>query len=144
MSTAQTSPKISLYGDHAILVDWQTDGFSEEINDKVHSLSAALRESRKYIEVVPGYDSLVCVFDLATRSVVSTKRHIEDILARQNLSATQTGKLIDIPVHYGGENGPDMETICASAKLSADKVIARHSRKPRRLANYRAHPALHF
>jgi len=67
MSTATTSPKISLYGDHAILVDWQTDGFSEEVNDKVHSLSALLRESGKYIEVVPGYDSLVCVFDLATR-----------------------------------------------------------------------------
>ena len=128
MSTATTSPKISLYGDHAILVDWQTDGFSEEVNDKVHSLSALLRESGKYIEVVPGYDSLVCVFDLATRSVTSTKRHIEDILARQNLSATETGKLIDIPVHYGGENGPDMEAICASAKLSADEVIARHSR----------------
>lgn len=133
MSKTPASPTISIYGDHAILVDWQTDGFSEAINDTVHSLSAALRESGKYIEVVPGYDSLVCVFDLATRSLASTKRHIEDLLARQNLSERQTGKLIEIPVHYGGNDGPDMETICASAKLSVDDVIALHSRNEYRV-----------
>lgn len=127
MSQSQVSPKISLYGDHAILVDWETDGFSETVNDTVHSLAAALRESEKYIEVVPGYDSLVCVFDLATRSLESTKRHIEDVLARQHFGKRQTGQLVEIPVHYGGQNGPDMETICASAKLSSDKVIAMHS-----------------
>jgi KipI family sensor histidine kinase inhibitor len=133
MSKKHPSPKISLYGDHAILVDWETDGFSETVNDTVHSLSAALRESGKYIEVVPGYDSLVCVFDLASRSVDATKRHIEDILARQNLGNRKTGKLVEIPVHYGGKDGPDMDTICASAKLSMDEVIAKHSQKDYRV-----------
>ena len=56
MSKKQLTPKISIYGDHAILVDWQVDGFSEAVNDQVHALSAILRESGKYIEVVPGYD----------------------------------------------------------------------------------------
>ena len=127
MTSPLSSPKISIYGDHAVLVDWQTDGFSEEVNDTVHSLSAKLQESGKYIEVVPGYDSLVCVFDLANRSVESTKRHIEDLLVRSNLGDSQTGQLLEIPVHYGGENGPDMDTICASAKLSVDEVITLHS-----------------
>ena len=131
--TSISSPKITIYGDHAVLVDWETDGFSEDVNDRVHSLAGKLRESQKYIEVVPGYDSLVCVFDLATRSIESTKRHIEDLLARSNLGDSHTGQLIDIPVHYGGENGPDMDRICASAKLSADEVIALHSQREYRV-----------
>ncbi len=132
-SMTEASPKISAYGDHAILVDWEINGFSEAINDTVHSLAAKLRESGKYIDVVPGYDSLVCVFDLATRSAGSTKRHIEDILARSTQSSNRTGQLIEIPVHYGGENGPDMNTICKSAKLSADEVIALHSKSEYRV-----------
>jgi len=121
------SPTIKAYGDHALLVEWKVDGFSEDVNDTIHALAAHLRESGHYIEVVPGYDSLVCVFDLAVRSMDSTKRHVEDVLARKNLVTSQTGKLIEIPVEYGGDNGPDMDTICASSKLSADQVIALHS-----------------
>lgn len=127
MTSTPPSPRISIYGDHAVLVDWETDGFSERVNDTVHSLAAKLRQSGKYIEVVPGYDSLVCVFDLAARSRESTKRHIEDLLARSAKEESQSGKLVEVPVHYGGKDGPDMETICASAKLSADDVIALHS-----------------
>ena len=84
-------------------------------------------------EVVPGYDSLVCVFDLAARSVDSTKRHIEDLLARSTAKRQPSGQLVEIPVHYGGTDGPDMETICDSAKLSADEVIALHSQSEYRV-----------
>jgi KipI family sensor histidine kinase inhibitor len=127
MTTTSPSPRVSIYGDHAILVDWETDGFSESVNDTVHSLAAKLRGSGKYIEVVPGYDSLVCVFDLAARSVDSTKRHIEDLLARSNSEGRETGQLVEVPVQYGGKDGPDMERICASSGLSVDQVIALHS-----------------
>lgn len=133
MTTPSTSPKISIYGDHAALVNWETDAFSEVVNDHVHALAAYLRESGKYREVVPGYDSLVCVFDLAHQSFASTKRHIEDLLARRNFGESQTGRLIDIPVHYGGKDGPDMDTICAAAKLSADEVIKLHSQNEYRV-----------
>jgi len=115
------------YGDHAILVDWSADKFSDRINDTVHALAAKLRKSGKYREIVPGYDSLVCVFDLAKRSADATKRHIEDILARDISSETKTGKTIDIPVHYAGDSGPDIERICEASKLTLDEVIALHS-----------------
>lgn len=133
MTTTHLSPRISIYGDHAILVDWETPGFSDTVNDTVHNLAAKLRQSGHYTEVVPGYDSLVCVFDLATRSLASSKRHIEDLLARSTFGETTSGQLVEIPVHYGGADGPDMETICAAAKLSADEVIALHSQSEYRV-----------
>ena len=90
-------------------------------------LAVKLRESGKYVEVIPGYDSLVGVFDLAQYAQDSVKRHIEDILARENFGQTELGPLLEIPVHYGGENGPDMDRICETSKLSLDGVIAKHS-----------------
>ena len=133
MKPATLSPRISIYGDRAILVNWQTDGFSETVNDAVHHVAALLRQSGKYIDVVPGYDSLVCVFDLAERSLQDTERHVEDILARGQTQETASGQLVKIPVNYGGENGPDMETICAASKLSKDEVIALHSEQEYRV-----------
>ena len=121
------SPSLKPYGDHAVLVEWKTAGFSVEVNETLHALAAYLRESGKYVEVVPGYDSLLCVFDLGVRSFETAKRHIEDSLLRENLSSVETGKVIDIPVNYGGDHGPDMERICASAKLTQDQVIQLHS-----------------
>jgi len=120
-------PKIRPYGDHAILVEWASSHFSDAINDQVHMLAVKLRESGKYIDVIPGYDSLVGVFDLAHYAQDSVKRHIEDILARENFTETELGPLVEIPVQYGGEDGPDIEKICAAAKLSIDDVIAQHS-----------------
>jgi len=127
MNAAENLPKIVPYGDHAILVDWSTDAFSEAVNDTIHALAEKLRKSSKYIEIVPGYDSLVCVFDLAARSSDTTKRHIEDILKQDISGKMQMGEVVEIPVHYAGQNGPDMERICASAKLSVNEVIALHS-----------------
>lgn len=131
--TEITPPQVKPYGDHAILVDWSSAVFSDAVNDQVHMLAVKLRESGKYIEVIPGYDSLVCVFDLAEYASDSIKRHVEDILARENFAKTKLGPLIEIPVHYGSENGPDIERICEAAKLSIDEVIQQHSEQTYRV-----------
>ena len=123
------SPIIKPYGDHAMLVKWTSETFSDVINDIVHSLSEKLRKSGRYMDVVTGYDSLVCVFDLGASSGESVKRHIEDTLSGITVEGSKTGNLIEIPVHYAGDNGPDMGSICASSKLSVDQVIAQHSTK---------------
>jgi len=121
-------PEIKPYGDHAVLVQWTTDGFSQAINDAVHALCANLRETGHFREVVPGYDSVVAVFDLGGMSFAEAKTTAETALRRKTVAETSTGNLIDIPVNYGDEHGPDMETICAVAKLSVDEVISLHSR----------------
>ena len=82
MTSATPSLRLSLYGDRAILVAWETEGFSETVNNAVHNVAAQLRQSGKYIEVVPGYDSLVCVFDLAERTPKATNA-ISKIYSRE-------------------------------------------------------------
>ena len=127
------TPILKPYGDHALMIQWETHGFSERVNDAVHALSARLRESGKYIEVVPGYDCVVCVFDLGTRTLETTLRHVEDVLSKLKAGPKKHGRLVEIPVQYGGANGPDMQTICESAKLDVDGVIALHSKRDYRV-----------
>lgn len=127
MTTTTPAPQILPYGDHAVFVKWATGEYSGSVNDTVHALAAMLRDSGKYTEVVPGYDSLVCVFDLAKQSAEDTKLHIENILAHQSPDKMGVGRLVEIPVNYGGHYGPDIHTICEAAKLTVDDVIATHS-----------------
>jgi len=121
------TPSISPYGDHALYVKWQSEAYSETVNLAVQNLAGKLRKSGKFIDVVPAYDSLVCVFDLGSYQMKDIKRHVEDALIRGKAQPSKTGKTIDIPVHYGGENGPDMQTICAHSGLTEAEVIQRHS-----------------
>jgi KipI family sensor histidine kinase inhibitor len=127
------TPEIKSYGDHAVLVQWATEGFSQPVNDAVHDLCAALRATGYFREVVPGYDSVVAVFDLGQMLFQEAEAYVEAALAARTKASKKTGQLIEIPVHYGGQDGPDMDTICAAAKLSADAVIALHSQSEYRV-----------
>lgn len=120
-------PEIIPYGDHAVLIQWTADGFSQDINEAVHALCATLRQTDMFREVVPGYDSVVGVFDLGAIDFAQAQAVVETALRETSQTATKLGQLIEIPVHYGGAEGPDMETICAAANLTADDVIALHS-----------------
>ena len=44
-----------------------------------------------------------------------------------DISQDQQGESIDIPVHYGGEFGPDMANIMSSSGLSEEAIIRIHS-----------------
>ena len=128
-------PRISAYGDHALQIQYKADGFSDSISDSVHALAAQLRADMNWIDIMTGYDSLVVTFDSAALSFASAKRKVEDTLIRNSPAKTlkTKGRLIDIPVHYGGEHGPDMATICNSSGLSEKAVIKKHSEQTYRV-----------
>lgn len=127
-------PEILPYGDHAVLVQYRADGFDKDVSEAVQGIAAAMRPDPIWREVVPGYDSLVAVFDLAALSFEQAQKRIETVLKKQASGKRQdAGRLVEIPVNYGGDYGPDLETICAASGLSSAEVIAFHSRAPYRV-----------
>lgn len=130
MSAAQPDlqPKIRHYGDHAVLVEWDVDGFDAAVSDQVHALAARLRKTDLFIEVMPGYDSLVASFNGARTSAGAAMRKVEDAMVREARSETTTaGRLVDIPVAYGGAAGPDLIAMAEHIGKTTDQVIALHS-----------------
>lgn len=53
---------------------------------------------------------------------------IEQLLARGIPDADSAARDIDIPVCYGGEHGPDLQDVAQAAGITADEVVALHSR----------------
>ncbi len=125
----QTLPRISAYGDHALQIQYDVDGFSTAINDAVHTLAAQLKTDENWIDIITGYDSLVATFNSTALTIDSAKRKVEDTLIRtpQSASPQTQNRLIDIPVTYGGACGPDMGNICQSSGLNEQAVIEKHA-----------------
>lgn len=121
-------PNIRPYGDHAVLVEWETQGFDAEVSDKVHALAARLRKKQAFIEVMPGYDSLVASFDGADMTAASAARRVKDAVVREARTETEIdGRLVEIPVSYGGADGPDLSAMADRIGKTPEEVIALHT-----------------
>ena len=139
---AYTPPKIHNYGDGAFLVQYDTDSFSMEICEAIHALAQALRISKIWTELVPGYDSLLCVFNMGEITYDKAKKrlsktiakHLQDTARKPDGKTVETAQnIIDIPAVYGGQYGPDMSVISQASGLSEANIINAHSQEPYRV-----------
>lgn len=108
-------------------------------NARVHALVARIVRRRPawLLDLVPAYASLALFVDgSAFTDDVDPLSGAQDWLEalRDDPDAHDTssdhpdaGKLVEIAVHYGGEDGPDLTTVAKHAGLSADEVVARHA-----------------
>ncbi|HUL32275.1 MAG TPA: 5-oxoprolinase subunit PxpB [Candidatus Eisenbacteria bacterium] len=93
----------------------------------VRMLRALQREPVAWIRnVQPAYCSLLVTFDAAVvgHAEVQAKLSEYEKLA-EKLSAVKPG-LVEVPVCYGGEFGPDLDDVAAKCNLSPAKVVALH------------------
>lgn len=110
-----------------------------EVNARVVALDAALRAKavRGVIETVPTYRSLLVSYDpleisygRLTRLLARLDRAVRLDKAAHAEDApddAREGRLISIPVAYGGEYGPDLADVASLAGITEDEVVRRHS-----------------
>ncbi len=125
-------PTIQPYGDSAISLNYGCEGYNDDINTAVLALATQLRGTGDWEDVVSAYDSLVARFnpalislDQALKTITAAAERLQKIPPQ--LPAPHT---IDIPVYYGGKEGPDIERIAKTSGYSIDKVIKTHSQQP--------------
>lgn len=97
------------------------------------ALAAALRASGEWIEVVPGIDSVVVRFDAAAVDADDAERRITEMLADGVPAIQAPRQLVEIPVVYGGECGPDLDDLCMQLELSRDEFIELHTKRDYRV-----------
>jgi inhibitor of KinA len=123
-------PRIQPFGDNGILIGYDVKGYSETACKTVHALGDILRgQDNIWTNVIPAYDSLMVTFNPMVTEAAAALRKVEEAYEKisKRLPRTKT-HVIEVPVYYGGESGPDMQNICKSSKLSEDQVIKRHSK----------------
>ncbi|MEW6319775.1 MAG: 5-oxoprolinase subunit PxpB [Acidobacteriota bacterium] len=85
-------------------------------------------------DVVPAYCSVGVHFDPLLTDHVALERAVADVVARLPRSEPATRRApIEIPVRYGGADGPDLEAVAAWAGLTVAEVVARHTAREYRV-----------
>lgn len=127
------APTIEPLGDQALLLRWG-DSADSALNERVHALATELhaRRARWLIDCVPAYASLAIFFDGAAIPGKDPLAFVIDWLVAivegpQLPSDTSAARLVEIPVCYGGDYGPDLEDVASACGLSPAQVVAKHS-----------------
>ena len=91
------------------------------------ALAAQIRSSGAWLEVVPGIDSVVVRFDIATVPVSDVEAMLRNTLRNGIEPLAASDSLVEIPVVYGGEYGPDLEALSRKTGFSIAQIIALHT-----------------
>ncbi len=91
------------------------------------ALAEQLRASGDWREVVPGIDTVVVQFDAAATTIDIARRRVADELAQGIVAIERPDVLLEIPVVYGGDFGPDFDAVCEQTGLSATELVALHT-----------------
>jgi len=105
------------------------DAITPEIQASVLGLFRSLcaRNDARIRNLHPGYASLLVDFDPLAMKHVDVQAVIEQAAAEGEGHVEDAGKLVEIPVCYGGEFGPDLEDVAGHAGISAEDVVRKHS-----------------
>lgn len=96
-------------------------------------LKKALQETFSYslLDVTASYASLLLSFDVEQNTVYQYKQVTHEFLQKfqDKFSETSAARLMQVPVLYSAETGPDLERLAHEKKLLVDDIITLHSAK---------------
>jgi KipI family sensor histidine kinase inhibitor len=120
-------PRLSHEGTGAILLDAAAAIFDAQAQAKVWRLARELKSIEGVLETVPGMNNLMVVFDPFIADTESLEQRMLASWAAEHATEDE-GRIVDVPVHYGGQHGIDLEEFARAKSLSVEEVISRHTK----------------
>lgn len=120
-----TVPTISLLGTTALLFEAPGE-LSLTTQQRIWALTRDAEYWPEVGEAVPGMNNLMLTFASAARDW----RDLKDRLLAAWTTAQPlalAGRVIELPVVYGGDGGPHLADVVAHTGLSVDEIVERHS-----------------
>lgn len=113
--------------DRSLLVEFG-DTISPEIHHHVFHVTRALEGIRGILNLHPAYASVLVEFEPRLCDHDQIAKLIRDAAAREAVSRHPGDtRLVEVPVRYGGEYGPDLPDVARLTGLSPKRVIELHS-----------------
>jgi KipI family sensor histidine kinase inhibitor len=125
-------PAIKEAGDSALLLQLEPV-IDIDVNARAIAIAAAVRE-----DVIPGvrdvvstYHSVAVYFDPLITDARDVRASLER--AAERPASPVHGRLLEIPVEYGGQWGPDIQEIAARSGQNVETVVRLHSERDYRV-----------
>jgi inhibitor of KinA len=114
------SQGVTVCGDDLVTVEC-TDTRSAQ------ALADYLRESGEWLECVAGIASCVAQFDPAAMSEEQAKQRMSSAMRAVPAARDAEAEVIEIPVCYGGDYGPDLDDVCEILNIPREEFIELHT-----------------
>lgn len=121
-------------GDAALIVSFG-QAIEPAVNDQVHLLHRSLTEAPiiGIVETVPTYCSLVVYYQPNRLPWAVICEALRQRLQNMEQTPSLSDEIVEIPVLYGGEEGPDLQFVAQHAGVSEEDVIRIHSQSTYRI-----------
>jgi inhibitor of KinA len=130
--TGTTAPQFTVeiepLGDRAVLVIVAT-AIDEKSFETVQQVLQVIEHStvRGVIEIVPAFTTLAVYYDPLQTSYAKIVLDIRESLRRPPQEIRLSGRIVELPVCYGGPFGEDLSRVAEQCGLSCEEIIAIHS-----------------
>jgi inhibitor of KinA len=126
--TIYAEPRLLPCGDRAIAVELG-DEIGREVNARVLALDYLIRQEALagVRETVPSYRSLLVYYDPLTIDIERLEGRLRTLASRARPELLPPTRLVELPCHYGGELGFELEAAAARLGLTADEVVRLHA-----------------
>ena len=128
----EPAPSIAPLGDTALLVTFG-DRIDPGLNERAHDLAAAVERlragDRRFGRAVPAYATVLVPFDPVAVEPEEARKIVAELVdeAPHGAQTGEAGTLVEIPVRYGGDDGPDLADVAALNDLRPDDVVELHA-----------------
>jgi KipI family sensor histidine kinase inhibitor len=122
------NPTIVPLGDAAVLI--QAGGEIDLVTNRlIHALGNLIDQHphKGILETVPAYTTLLVHYDPFILSFEEIQAYLHKRLDQLQGNEVRRRKQIEVPTHYGGEYGIDLEFVARHCQLSVEEVIRIHS-----------------
>lgn len=117
---AASSTRIYSCGDDLVAADCPDTRSAQALADH-------LRGSGDWLECVAGIASCVAQFDLAAMTAEQAEQRLLAALYSVPAVRDRESELVEVPVCYGGDHGPDLEDVCRLLGMDRDAFIDVHA-----------------
>ena len=122
-------PRFLLTGDTSLSVEFGSE-ISEAINRRIRAFGLALEAAAipGVTELVPTYRSMMIHYNPEVIGYAALTARLTAVLGGLDQIPLPPSQVLEIPVLYGGEAGPDLAFVAEHAGLTPEEVIARHTK----------------
>jgi KipI family sensor histidine kinase inhibitor len=126
--------RITIAGENALML-YFADQMSAEISQRVLQATQALQHELAdvLLDATPSYASLLLCYNPLLTDHFAVRQRIRQALAAESQHNKHTGQLVELPVYYSEESGPDLTRVAKLHQLSIEQVIELHQQQSYRV-----------